>query len=211
MKSCRPIVARLLGTAIALAVLAPWIAPQAHAGAQKEKEIVSVAAQAPPESKQTTLGLYLTARQAYDRWKAAPDDIIILDVRTPEEFLFVGHPTMAWNIPAFLQSYQWDAQQERFPMSPNPDFLAQVMSIAAPTDTLFVMCRSGGRSARAVNRLAEAGFATVYNIIDGMEGDLIEDPESAYRGQRHKNGWKNTGLPWTYDIDPDRMLIPEAK
>ena len=23
-----------------------------------------------------------------------------------------------------------------------------------------------------------------------------------------KNGWKNSGLPWTYEIDPDRMKLP---
>lgn len=33
------------------------------------------------------------------------------------------------------------------------------------------MCRSGGRSAAAVNLLAGAGFTNVYNITDGMEGD----------------------------------------
>jgi hypothetical protein len=23
-----------------------------------------------------------------------------------------------------------------------------------------------------------------------------------------KNGWKNSGLPWTYEIDPQRMKLP---
>ena len=32
------------------------------------------------------------------------------------------------------------------------------------------MCRSGNRSAQAVNLLAEVGFRSVYNIMDGMEG-----------------------------------------
>jgi hypothetical protein len=36
-------------------------------------------------------------------------------------------------------------------------------------DTLLVMCRSGSRSARAVNLLAEGGFKNVYNVIDGMK------------------------------------------
>jgi len=38
-----------------------------------------------PEKKQTSLGLYLTAQEAYDMWKADPKRVNILDVRTPEE------------------------------------------------------------------------------------------------------------------------------
>ena len=67
------------------------------------------------------------------------------------------------------------------------------------------MCRSGGRSAMAVNTLAKAGFTNVYNIIDGMEGDAVKDPGSVYQGQRLKNGWKNSGIPWTYQPDPQHM------
>jgi hypothetical protein len=61
-----------------------------------------------PREKQTSLELYVTSRQAYDKWQADPAKVKILDVRTPEELLFVGHPAMAWNIPAFIQSYVWD-------------------------------------------------------------------------------------------------------
>ena len=37
------------------------------------------------EKKQTVLGLYVTAKEAYDRWKADPENVKIADVRTPEE------------------------------------------------------------------------------------------------------------------------------
>jgi len=47
----------------------------------------------------------------------------------------------------------------------------------------------------------------VFNIIDGMEGDNVEDPGSEYNRKRMKNGWKNSGLPWTYDVDPELMMI----
>ena len=56
------------------------------------------AAPAKPElvkEKQTTLGLYVTSREAYAKWKAEPDKVKIIDVRTPEEYLFVGHFAMA--------------------------------------------------------------------------------------------------------------------
>ena len=44
------------------------------------------------------------------------------------------------------------------------------------------MCRSGGPSAIAVNQLGKAGFVKVYTIIDGMEGDKMDDPGIVYHG-----------------------------
>ena len=164
-----------------------------------------------PKEKQTALGLYLSAKDAYEKWQADPEKIKIIDVRTPEEYLFVGHPTMAWKIPVAIQLYEWDAEKKQFPMKPLPDFVSRVSEVAKFDDTLLLMCRSGGRSAIAVNFLARAGFKHVYNIVDGMEGDPVEDPNSVYVGQRLKNGWKNLGCPWTYKLTPDRMLLPKAK
>jgi len=46
-------------------------------------------------------------------------------------------------------------------------------------------------------------WKNVYNIIDGMEGDTVDDPGSAW-----KTDWKNSGSPWTYDTDPDKILLP---
>jgi rhodanese-related sulfurtransferase len=163
-----------------------------------------------PEGKQTVLGLYVTAKEACEKWKAAPEKVKILDVRTPEEFLFVGHPAMAWKIPIAAQVYEWDAEKGKFPMKLLTDFVSRVKEIANPDDTVLVMCRSGGRSAIAVNLLAQAGFKNAYNITDGMEGDSVADPESVFQGQRLVNGWKNSGCPWTYDLTPDRMLLPKG-
>ncbi|MEI6854211.1 MAG: cobalamin-dependent protein, partial [Bacteroidota bacterium] len=41
-----------------------------------------------PKEKQTVLGLYVTAKEAYEKWQAEPEKVKIIDVRTPEEFLF---------------------------------------------------------------------------------------------------------------------------
>jgi rhodanese-related sulfurtransferase len=161
----------------------------------------------PPE-KQTVPGLYITAKEAWEMWNASPEKIKIIDVRTPEEYLFVGHPVMAWKIPIADQSYEWDAEKKKYPTKILPDFADRVKEMAKPVDTLMVMCRSGGRSAIAVNLLAKAGFTTVYNIIDGMEGDLVNDPDSVFQGQRLKNGWKNSGCPWTFKLTPDHMILP---
>jgi rhodanese-related sulfurtransferase len=102
-----------------------------------------------PKPKQTTLGLYVTAREAYEKWQADPGKGTILDVRTPEEMLFVGHPTMAWKIPVAVQSYEWDSVKKEFPMKLLPDFVARVNKVTDVDDTILAMCRSGGRSAIA--------------------------------------------------------------
>lgn len=162
-----------------------------------------------PKAKQTVLGLYVTAKEAYEKWKAEPEKVTILDVRTPEEFLFVGHPDMAWKIPVAAQTYEWDRDKGNFPMKLLPDFVSRVAGVARIHDTILVMCRSGGRSAIAVNLLAKAGFTNVYNIIDGMEGDSVEEPGSNFVGQRLVNGWKNSGCPWTYKLTPDRIVLPK--
>ena len=129
------------------------------------------------KEKQTTPGLYVTSREAYEKWKAAPDRVKILDVRTPEEYLFVGHAPMAWNIPAFIQSYEWDAEKQHFPMLPVHDFVSQVKRVFSPTDAILVTCRSDDRSAMATHQLAAAGFKFVYNITDGVEGALWCQPQ----------------------------------
>jgi len=177
---------------------------RSSAGGQAAKKPLS---QTLPEGKQTSLGLYVTAKEAYAKWQAAPEKIKILDVRTPEEYIFVGHPTMAWKIPVAIQIYEWDAEKNEFPMQPLPDFVARVKEVAKPGDTIMAMCRSGGRSAIAVNMLAKAGFKNVWNIVDGFEGDRVEDAESVFQGMPMRNGWKNSGCPWTYDLTPDRMAL----
>jgi hypothetical protein len=48
-----------------------------------------------PKEKQTTLGLYVNAAEAHEWWKAAPDTVKVIDVRTPEDYGFIGHPEMA--------------------------------------------------------------------------------------------------------------------
>ena len=90
-------------------------------------------------------------------------------------------------------------------MSENKDFIKEVIIRFSPTDTIFVMCRSGGRAARACNMLSEKGYQNVYNIVDGFEGDTVKDENSYLKGKRVLNGWKNSLAPWTYDLDKDKV------
>jgi rhodanese-related sulfurtransferase len=159
------------------------------------------------EEKLTSLGLYITAREAYEMWKADPERIKVLDVRTFEEYVLIGHAEMAANVPLAFPTYNWDANKGNYSVVVNKDFITHVKDHFKPDDTILAMCRSGGRSAMAVNALAKAGFTKVYNIIDGFEGDKVEDPESIYHGMRMRNGWKNSS-PWTYKLDPKLVWLP---
>jgi rhodanese-related sulfurtransferase len=163
-----------------------------------------------PEEKLTSLGIYVTAREAYDMWKADPERIKVLDVRTFEEYVLIGHAEMATNVPLAFPSYKWDVNKGNYSVVANADFIAHVTERFKADETILVMCRSGGRSAMAVNALAKAGFTQVHNIIDGFEGDKVDDPESVYYGKRMRNGWKNSA-PWTYDLKPELVWLPSEE
>ena len=117
---------------------------------------------------------------------------------------------MAWKIHVAIQFYEWDTEKQQFPMKPLPEFVSRCREVAHPDDTLMLMCRLGGRSAIAVNLLAQAAFKYVCNIVDGMEGDANADSDSVAQAQPLKEGWKNSGCPWTKKLTPDRMVLPKV-
>ena len=163
-----------------------------------------------PERKQTVLGLYVTAKEAYEMWKADPENVTILDVRTPEEYAFIGHPEGAVDVPFAFVTYERKNGITTWGPKMNPNFVDEVASVAGPNDILLVMCRSGDRSAKAVNMLAAAGFVNAYTVTDGFEGDKVTDPTNVFLGMRMKNGWKNSA-PWTYTIDPEKLILEESE
>ena len=177
--------------------------------AANEGTVVHQGMQVPP-AKQTALGLYLTAREAYEMWKADPEPVKVLDVRMVEEYVFLGHAAAAVNIPLAFPKYQWHTEKQKYGFEINPDFIDHIKEVFKPDDTIVAMCRSGGRSAFAINMLAKAGFTNIYNIIDGFEGDTVNDQESVFHGKRMKNGWKNSAS-WTYDLDPANVWIPSGE
>lgn len=160
------------------------------------------------EKKVTTLGKYATAMQTYLMYRANPEKIFIVDVRTPEEYSFVGHAPMAMNIPSKIWGGKFDAEKKEYLLEDNPAFENTVKSKFKPDDTILVVCRSGQRSASAVNRLAKIGFTNAFSVVDGFEGEKVTDSESYYKGKRMKDGWKNAGLPWTYELDPKLVYLP---
>jgi MFS superfamily sulfate permease-like transporter len=56
--------------------------------------------------------------------------------------------------------------------------------------TTVVAALAGSTNLMAVNALAEVGFTSVYNIVEGFEGDRVYDPGSEYHGKHMGNGWR---------------------
>jgi rhodanese-related sulfurtransferase len=71
---------------------------------------------------------------------------------------------------------------------------------------IILMCRSGGtRGAPSAKALQGLGFKSVYVVTDGFEGEKNKsNPDSP---QRNVNGWKNSDLPWGYQLNPDKIYL----
>ena len=107
-----------------------------------------------------------------------------MDVRTNEERTFVGH------VPGTLH-VAWATGTS---LTRNPRFVRELEAKTGKNATLVLLCRSGNRSALAAEAAAKAGFANVFNVAEGFEGEL---DEAGHRGVR--NGWRFHGLPWVQD------------
>jgi rhodanese-related sulfurtransferase len=164
----------------------------------------------PPQDqrKHTALGKYLTAAEAYAL--SQKDGVTIVDVRTPEEYDFVGHPAMSPNIPVQLWAGVFDAKKKTMPLADNPAFVDQMKQRFKPGEAIILMCRSGHRSALAAKKLIAAGFTNIYNMVDGFEGDKDSNKESPNFGKRTVSGWRNASLPWTTDLD-EKLIFQPAK
>ena len=125
----------------------------------------------------------LLPREVYERMQAS-DNTVLIDVRTDAEWAFVGIPAVDG-----LMRVSW----QQFPtMERNADFVAQVEEAGVPKDSeIFLICRSGQRSASAATALTQAGFENCYNVAEGFEGDK---DAAGHRGS--VGGWKHAGLPW---------------
>ena len=164
-----------------------------------------------PEYKQTRAERYLTSKEAYEEIQVEEHKILFLDVRTRSELAVVGMPTVAdANVPFMLMAepMTWNDEWGSFKMTANPNFLKAVKQRLKEKgltrdDKVFLMCRSGGRSASAADLLSEAGFTNVFSVVDGYEGD------KAKNGKRILNGWKNSDLPWSYKLDKKKMYLTD--
>lgn len=167
-----------------------------------------------PKEKQTSLGLYLSPLEAHRLKQQGGERILFVDVRTRAEVQFLGVAEgMDAHVPyvELSELADWDEARHAFRLEPVSGFEQEIARRLAEKGlgkdaTIIVQCRSGDRSARAVNLLASQGYTMVYNQVEGFEGDLAKDGPAA--GKRAVNGWKNAGLPWSYRLTKTKMYFP---
>lgn len=119
---------------------------------------------------------------------------VLVDVRTFEEFNFVGTADpIEFNGRMILSPWKLTMT-----MRENPDFaqnleetLNKLFGEKAKEAKIFFLCRSGGRSDAAARFMNSLGYNNCFNISGGFEGDINN------AGQRGTiSGWKSEKLPW---------------
>jgi len=127
-----------------------------------------------------------------EAWQIIQDNprAVLIDVRSNMEFLFIGHPKGAISVP-WIEEPHWTI---------NPNFADEVRKVMlggvshlddVASAPVVLICRSGKRSLEAGKLLLKEGFAGVYNVSDGFEGELDDDHHRSTLG-----GWRFHGLPW---------------
>jgi rhodanese-related sulfurtransferase len=164
-----------------------------------------------PEEQRSKLALYVLPKQAPAFIKSQNGKILFLDVRTRAEAQFLG---MAEGVDALVPYVEfqefmtdWDESRGFYKLEPFSDFAPEVerrmkTKGLGKNDTILLICRAGERSSRAADLLQSLGYTRVYTVVNGLEGEL------SAKGRRDVNGWKNDGLPWSYDLDRKKMYFP---
>ena len=174
----------------------------------------SFAAEKPSDpEKQTSWNLYVDSKEAYAMKQAKTDEILFVDVRDPIEIMFTGFTDVVdINIPFKLSNpASWHLKKPVFEMTTNKNFepMIEKALIARGLDKsspIILMCRSGGtRGAPSAKMLEGKGYENVYVVTDGFEGGKIKQGEQ--KNWRLKNGWKNAGLPWSYNLNKEKMYV----
>lgn len=112
---------------------------------------------------------------------------ILVDVRTYEEFKFVGT----------VDASSFENRMLLLPlhnlpdMHTNPEFSSQILEKISTEQEILFICRSGFRSNQACEIAQNLGYKKCYNIINGFEGDLDSNNHRS-----NINGWKHCQLPW---------------
>jgi rhodanese-related sulfurtransferase len=103
-----------------------------------------------------------------------------VDVRSQREY-DAGHPAGALNVPLLFASAHG--------MEPNPEFIEVMCGLFPPDAKLVLGCRSGQRSARAIQMLQTVGFTECVNQDAGFDGR-----RNAF-GKVELEGWAGCGYP----------------
>jgi rhodanese-related sulfurtransferase len=168
----------------------------------------------PPKdpSRQTSWGLYLDSKEAHAmKTSAAGSKVLFVDVRDPVEIMFTGFTDVVdINIPFMINNRQnWNPKKNVFAMEVNQQFeplIAEALKKQqlSKDDPIILMCRSGGeRGAPSAKALENKGYKNVYVVVDGFEGDTVKTGDK--KNFRLVNGWKNSNLPWGYELNKAKM------
>jgi rhodanese-related sulfurtransferase len=169
---------------------------------------------ADPE-RQTPWKLYVDSTEAFAMKQAQGDKVLLVDVRDPIEIMFTGFAPAVDVVVPFMSANlsKWNDKRSVYQVERDPAFGEKIAKALADRglgkDTpILLMCRSGGeRGAPSAKELWGKGFASVYIVVDGFEGDTVKDgPEKNWR---RVNGWKNSGLPWGYTLDRAKFPVGE--
>lgn len=169
---------------------------------------------ADPE-RQTPWRLYVNSREAFDMKQAEGDKVLLVDVRDPIEIMFTGFAPAVDVVVPFMTANRgkWNEKKSVYQVEKNPRFEADLAKALADRGLdkeapILLMCRSGGeRGAPSAKELWNKGYTKVFVVIDGFEGEPIKDGER--KNWRLVNGWKNSGLPWGYKLDPSKLPLAD--
>ena len=111
--------------------------------------------------------------------------VLLVDVRTAEERKFVGHVPDSLHVP-------WATGTA---LTRNPRFVRELENKIGGKDVpVLLLCRSGKRSVLAAEAAGKAGLTSVFNVLEGFEGEI-----DALQQRGKSDGWRFHGLPWVQD------------
>lgn len=163
--------------------------------------------------RQTSWGLYVDSREAYQmKTGEQGKEMLLVDVRDPVEIMFTGFSDVVdLNIPFMTSNrHKWNDKKNVFAMEVNSEFEARIAKALSERklskdSPVILMCRSGGeRGAPSAKALEGKGYSRVYVVVDGFEGDTVKEGDK--KNWRLVNGWKNSGLPWSYNLNRQKLL-----
>lgn len=109
--------------------------------------------------------------------KALSGELVLVDLRTPNEWLQTGIPASGHSIT----------------MHQDPNvFLAQLLDKMDNDKTrpVAIICRTGARTTMLQGQLLQIGFTNVLNVVEGMLGGFAGP------------GWRSAGLPTRMPGEP---------
>lgn len=163
----------------------------------------------------------ISPQMAFDR-TSTEANVYILDVRSGQEWKWVGHPgpngladsngkglsyNSGTNLVGKVVNIAYKVDNGSGGLDGNLSFTTDVGVQFTTDDILLILCKSGVRALAAAQELGSLGYTT-YKIEHGFQGDKNSEakpgPDTLYRDV---NGWVNSKLP--YNEDATGAYYPE--